>query len=297
LDDDKNNVEAMLPPPPRKNKAARAMERGNGKDDDDSDYRASDAEDDEIIEMKVKSHDTLIREKYNAAVRAGNVHSLTSTTTAVPESSSMRSTFSSISSSITAMRSGNGRLQERRVMLAAQSAMISYDATLMVLDAGHDKFKNAKGENNSQRNIQLSMHPFAQGGLRNVYRMKQRKEPQQVAKESRHDIKYQERLKFHVETSKCQAQAAKYAKAFNKRVKKLRKNRADEILPNVIADWSPVSVLRAEVYRLDDTSSPGGFRYLAVEAELKGEYKKWNSNNGYVNPAECRQCQVAQAFR
>lgn len=36
-----------------------------------------------------------------------------------------------------------------------------------------------------------------------------------VAKESRHEIKYQERVGFHLETAKSQLRAFQFAKAFN----------------------------------------------------------------------------------
>ena len=58
-----------------------------------------------------------------------------------------------------------------------------------------------------------------------------------------------------------------------------------------------IEMLDAEVIRLKDGKAKGGFRYLAVESEIKGKYSKWNSNNGYVNPSTCRPCEVAQAFR
>lgn len=40
--------------------------------------------------------------------------------------------------------------------------------------------------------------------------------------------------------------------------------------------------LKTEVYRIKDESQPGGMRYLAVEPQLQGEYRKYNGNNGYV---------------
>ena len=108
--------------------------------------------------------------------------------------------------------------------------------------------------------------------------------------ESRHDIHYNETLKFHVETVKCQTEAATYADDFNKQIKQKRNNNAS------LASVPRINVLHAEVYRLKSASSPGGFRYLAVEQELKGEYEKYNNNDGWVNQSDCVKCQVAQAF-
>jgi hypothetical protein len=60
-----------------------------------------------------------------------------------------------------------------------------------------------------------------------------------VAKESRHDIKYNERLKFHVETATNQLRAYKYAKSF---CSALASKGADE--ENSVP---PISVLKTEV--------------------------------------------------
>ena len=174
--------------------------------------------------------------------------------------------------------------------------MISYNATRMVLTSdinGVDKFTVAPGDRVNARKVSVSMNPFSQGGLRNVYRMKQQGEQRQVAKESRHDIKYNERLKFHLETVKCQEKALLYANFFNQKIKNLRNSQQQCSL----ADVPRINVLRAEVYRLKAPSCPGGFRYLAVEKELPGDYEKWNNNNGFVQKSDSKQCQVAQAFR
>lgn len=243
----------------------------------------------EVVEMKVKSAETLIRERRNKAKAAGQIISLTSASTT--NASSIRSTFSSISATVTSMRSST-KPQERKVAIKSESVMITYEATRMVLTTdnnGVDKFAIAPGEKANERRISVSMNPFAQGGLRNVYRMQQ-KQTKQVAKESRHDIKYNERLRFHLETVKCQNQASMFANHFNKRIKAIRSERgALESVPRI-------AFLHAEVYRLNAPNQPGGFRYLAVEHELKGEYKKFNNNDGWINPIDCMKCKVAHAF-
>ena len=320
MDDDDTNVagsnsapsrepesRCIRPPPSHDDDASE--EDDDYDSDQDSDYvegcsdnenpshgkAGNDSEEEEILEMKVKSQETLIREKYNRALASGNVHSIPSTT--VRRSTSLRSTFSSISSTVSAMRHNSARLSERRVTLKDESVMITYNATRMVLVDSSESFKVAPGESSNERKVKVSLHPFAQGGLRNVYRMRQNYEARQVAKESRHDINYSERLKFHVEGCKCQAQATIYAMAFNQRVETARNNFAAFDIPTDLGDWGSVAVLHAEVYRLQDPAAPGGFRYLAVEKEMKkGEYQKWNSNNGYVNPTSCRQNEVSQTF-
>lgn len=303
-DDDTSNMPAAAPAKGRKNSRQDDSDADDDDDDgdlNDSDYEYSDVDEvvdmkrsakkndnDGILEVKVKSQDTRLRENYQQAVAQGKVISLTSAT-APRRNTSMRSTFQSISASVTAMRAGS--LKEREVKIEQESIMVRFRATRMVLNADFDKVNIAPRETPNGRIVLLSEHPFAQGGLRNVYRMKQKGERRQVAKESRHDIKYQKRLQFHLETAKCQAQAAIYAKQFNKKMKKASKKQGQPY-----PEYRKVDFLSAEVYRLSDERYPGGFRYLAVEQEMTGTYDKWNNNNGYVNTSTCVMCQTAQAF-
>jgi hypothetical protein len=74
---------------------------------------------------------------------------------------------------------------------------------------GNKQIGITAGETPNSRKVQVSMHLFAQGGLRNVFRLKEYSSKDNtvlvvVARESRHDIKYQERLSFHLETAKFQ---------------------------------------------------------------------------------------------
>jgi hypothetical protein len=117
---------------------------------------------DDVIEIKSKSSSTIIREKYENARAAGKIISLTGSTST--QSSSIRSTFDSISDSVTAMRTA--RRQERAVIVQEDSAMISYEATRMVLvkdTNGNKTFSISSGEAPNGRRVQISMHPFAQG--------------------------------------------------------------------------------------------------------------------------------------
>lgn len=254
-------------------------------------------EEDEIIEMKVKSQESVLRGRFNRAVASGHFHSIHSTA----PSSTMRSTFQSISSTVSSIRN---QLPERQVVLEAPerpSPMIKYEATRMFLDNAHEKFVVASGEKSNERLVKISLRPFAQGGLRNVFRMeeilKKGKFKALVAKESRHQVKYQDRLRFHIETSSCHARASVYAAAFNKRWKKAKKENPQLSELGV----SRINFLNADVYRLKDLNQPGGFRYLAVEEVIStGAYKKWNSNNGYVHEESGQSSihfLVAQAFR
>ena len=125
----------------------------------------SDSGEDEVVEIvKVKSQATVVREQHQRAKIADKVVSLTHMST---KTSSIRSTFSSISATVTAMRS-DYKLQERAVTIKRESAMISCQATRMILSSdssGVDKLTVAPGENANERRIKVSINPFAQGGL------------------------------------------------------------------------------------------------------------------------------------
>lgn len=264
----------------------------NGDSDIDND---NDTDDDDIVEViQVKSQTALNNERHSRALTAGAVCSLKNNTTI--EGPSMRSTFESISSSVTAMRNARyKRYCERQgVTLKDESPLIQYQATRMLLDDEREKVIVKPGEKPNGRKVRISLYPFAQGGLRNVYRMKQDIPhlPHShclVAKESRHNIPDHERLRFHVETSKCQARAADYVRKFNKKLKK-----CPSLKPQ---DVPRIEMLRTAVYRVKDPSYPRGYRYLMVEVEMKGaQYCKWNNNNGYVNSSDSLHCIIAQAF-
>ena len=156
----------------------------------------------------------MIRQQSQKAKASGEIISLTNVAT---EASTMRSTFSSISATVTAMRSSGAKPQERAVTVRATSAMIGFSATKMVINTddntGVDKIMMAEREVANGRKVKVSINPFAQGGMRNVYRMElASEEPGSgavilVGKESRHNIHYNERLRFHLETVSCQRQA------------------------------------------------------------------------------------------
>ena len=282
---------------------------------------------DEIVELKVKSSNTVIAENFARAKAAGQVVSLTSTTckafrdftvcssnncnprclffrcfavaTSQTTSTSIQSTFDSISESVSVMRA-SGIRKERQVTVMANSPYVSFEATRMVLmkdSNGEKSFSIPAGEISNGRRVQVSMHPFAQGGLRNVFRLKEYSSKDNsvmiaVAKESRHEIQYRERVGFHLETALCQIRAYQFGKAFNQEI-------LEEIEDgDVDYDSIPtVKVLCTVLYRLKAPSYPGGFRYLAVENQLQGEYAKYNNNDGWVHASESVHCRLAQAFR
>ena len=120
---------------------------------------------DEVVELVVKSNNTVIAENCAKAEAAGKVISLTTATTSRTTSTSIRSTFDSISNSVSVMRSSTKR-KEREVTVQATSAMVSYQGTRMVLtkDSENNKvFAIPPGEAPNERRVQISMHPFAQG--------------------------------------------------------------------------------------------------------------------------------------
>lgn len=86
---------------------------------------------DEVVELKVKSSSTVITENYAKAKAAGQVISLTSATTSQTTCTSIRSTFDSISESVSVMRS-SARRKEREVTVQVTSdwvTYVTYDAT------------------------------------------------------------------------------------------------------------------------------------------------------------------------
>ena len=246
-------------------------------------------EGDSVQIVYVKSQATMLRERFNNAQAAGQVISLAGTTT-------MKDTFQTISSAITSLRTGSKIVKvERQVILEKdqdQSSMHVFNATRMVLDSTSGKISVANGEKSNSRRIKIAQQPFAQGGLRNVYRMYEMSDGAEmplVGKESRHKVHYNERLKFHIETSSCQLRASEYAQRFNEKV---------AATPNLENLVKPIQVLTAEVYRLNDPQAPGKFRYMAVEKWIDGRYEKWNGNNGYVHSdTTSYPFKVAQAFR
>lgn len=134
-------------------------------------YDAETKDDDDIVELKIKSNNTVIAENYAQAKAAGQVISLTSGTYSQTTVTSIRSTFDSVSDSLTAMRSSVKR-KEREVTVQASSLMVSFDATRMVLtrDSNGEKiFVTAPGEVPDGRRVQVSMHPFAQGKISRIH--------------------------------------------------------------------------------------------------------------------------------
>lgn len=256
----------------------------------------------ELQIIVAKSAEQIRQENLAKAVAAGNVIEIGSST--------LRNTFQNISTTLTTMtssintRSGALPLQERSGVVLEKfgpnSAMVEYQATRMTLNPNQPRFDVPTGETPHSRVVKVSSQPFAQGGLRNVYRMEEHPEEETdrvkmfVAKESRYRVPYAERLKFHQETSRCQSRAIQLVAEFNS------KRRRVKIEPK----YPDLRVLETHVYRLNDQTAPGGFRYLAVEDRLDGVYEKYNSNNGYVKdisddsscPAKVVRIQMAQTF-
>jgi len=274
----------------------------NGYDDEANDNN-------EMEVIGIKSANTRTRERYALAVESGNV---------VNVPSSMRNTFRTISSTLTSMRTSIAGISatqtERRVIMESASGFQSkkklYKATWMVMHTTEPKFIIPPKEKVDSRIVHLSMHPFAQGGLRNVYHMTESPnadlladdictsvgitsfKKNLVAKESRYEVPYKDRLRFHQETSRCQERSVELAKEFNAKAE----------YQNTV-EIPTITFLQSDVYRLRDTDAPGGFRYLAVEERLHGRYEKFNSNNGYILKVESgapmeevKSIEVAQAY-
>eukprot|EP01063_Lacrimia_lanifica_P020618 TRINITY_DN27910_c0_g1_i1.p1 TRINITY_DN27910_c0_g1~~TRINITY_DN27910_c0_g1_i1.p1 ORF type:complete len:802 (+),score=189.34 TRINITY_DN27910_c0_g1_i1:360-2408(+) len=202
----------------------------------------------------------------------------------------LTSTFFSLSQSCTTMRMTGmqrGQLKEVKFESCDDAGMGStnetcYNVTKMALTAAGDGFRIRREAVRST--VKMRNAPFAKGGSRLVYRMKEvtpgGKVVELVGKEALHEVQIANRLSWHLATQKCHQKAREMATAFNAatasciaRYRALKPDKRVKELPYV-------DFLEAEVYRLDDASCPGGLRYLAVEKYLGGKYDKFNDNNG-----------------
>lgn len=235
--------------------------------------------------------------------------------------SSMRATFNSISVELSSMRSTVSQALRERSGVVLESATCPskaelFHATRMVLcnKEGQSKFVMASGEKPSDRKVWLASQPFAQGGLRNVYRLEELASGQSDQKPE--DSSAEQGTPQHVwrrllnifgrgsavagdslaqqkgYTSALVAKESRHIVPYTERLAFHRETsacqaRAKELTEEFNAVGQTVGLpsidfLQPEVYRLADPKAPGGFRYLAVEERLEGAYEKFNSNNGYV---------------
>ena len=226
-------------------------------------------DDDDVQCLGTKSASQLVAERQALAKQSNNVVDLVTKTSG---STSLRTTFQSISQTLTNMSSSTP-LVERPVSLAASSSKFKFVATKMALKSDGSGFAVAPKELTDGRVVHLAAQPFNQGALRNVNRMTEI-DPRTghynvyAAKESRYEVQYKDRLAFHKEATKCQQRTAKMATAFHAAL-------GGRGAP-------PITVLSTAVYRLRDANCPGGFRYLSVEPMLDGKYQKFNDNTGNV---------------
>ena len=294
-----------------------AAEGNKGNDENNDD------EDDDIELVDVISAERRVQMNLANA----EVISLTRTQTQTQTQTSIRDTFASLSQSITTVHESASQRahKERRVVVKAESNGASstssadgrkYTATKLILSG--DKFEPLPGSKDIT--VWLSCHPFAQGGERNVYRMREdvpegqstlssflsverqtRAKCQSVAKESRKEIPYKNRILFHKQQIACQERAQKIADAFN------------DSCSDFLSRLHRIRFIKCELLRVNDVQSgSGNYRYLSVEEALdEGDtstapypYVKYNGNNGYKLDCSSNRmqesvkfaCEVAQAF-
>ncbi|CAE8625897.1 unnamed protein product [Polarella glacialis] len=150
--------------------------------------------------------------------------------------------------------------------------------------------------------VQLRKRPFEVGGLRLAYHLfvasqglhgqrtldgKHVSEVHLVAKQSKFEEKYADRLKVVGHFFEQHSYAAARAEAFNQVLR---------VIDPVTYKRPVARFVTAEVYRLRDVDTPGGFQYLLAEQFIQGSFTKFNDNDGYVNPAPSSGNDVAQAF-
>ena len=89
--------------------------------------------------------------------------------------------------------------------------------------------------------------------------------------------------------SLAQQTATRLAQKFNQEIEKRTIDDKTQEIPTI-------TILPCVIFRLRDENSSGGFRYLSAEKYLEGTFRKFNSNNGFVDSKMDIQNLVAQAF-
>lgn len=141
------------------------------------------------------------------------------------------------------------------------------------------------------RTVRLRDSPFACGGQRRVHHLfdrtglplcSQDRGLHQVAKEGPRDLLLGPAALLPQQLG--QMRAARLAKAFN------------ALTAGLAAGVPAVAVLPCCILRLRDETAAGAVRLLAVERFLEGPFRKYNGNDGYVDPFPDLPNLTAQAF-
>ncbi|CAN0389307.1 unnamed protein product [Pylaiella littoralis] len=139
--------------------------------------------------------------------------------------------------------------------------------------------------------VRVRERPFAVGGMRHCFRVwnlgvggRSRNVLNLVGKQSKFFVSRSEQLRGLKQELCCHRLAQQQAEAFNSRIESfaggpVANNTSYSALRR---NPSGLEVAECDVYRLEDPSEPGGFRYLLVEPFLEGRYLKYNGNNGYI---------------
>jgi hypothetical protein len=62
------------------------------------------------------------------------------------------------------------------------------------------------------------------------------------------------------------------------------KEQANRVKPS--PQYEALEFIPLTLFRIKDSTTAGGFRYLSAEMFLKGEFIKWNGNNGYIGSGD-----------
>lgn len=117
--------------------------------------------------------------------------------------------------------------------------------------------------------IKIRNEPFGAGSLRYAYILEMDGKIY-VAKESKYQEKYKDRIEYHKENVEQQLIARDWAARFNKSLKM-----AGHFV-------NKINFKRAYIVRLRDENSKGGFRYVQVERLIEGKFEKFNNNGGQI---------------
>jgi len=226
----------------------------------------------------------------------------------------LRTAFSSLSSSLTTLRTDGGsrsltlRPMEVRKgdqaddgsgMVRGADGWLIYNGDMRVKDDGQIKKMRFSLDRHTLidqplsgdvTGISLYKHPFAQGVERYVYRLSEIHIPRQ-----------KERLWYSMEDAMTAYQAERRGIRLVAKEAKHKENlgrRFQEDLVRVQTEAAEIArtfnrrvggsrelqlnFLDVDVYRCGDPSYPNGEAWVLVEAELEGRFTKWNNNNGHV---------------
>lgn len=277
-----------------------------------------------VMHSKLETDTTTSARAGGALTRFAGTHTTTTAaaaggraTAVIPQS--MSDVFRHISSDVSSMNDSFVKGQEVAVQLLpphlCKRPEFSLYAEEFMLSSSTKEFVKVVPRGRVDTIVSIHPQPFAQGGVRNCYRMWKWNAAESefediVGKESRFEVNATDHLgkEFHRTAMQSANKAREYTTSFNR-----------SLLRAVIeGDWDgsqdardlvraknalQLEVISCSLYKIKDSTAHKQRRYMLVEPFLRGTYVKYNGNNGYVSPRPpaSKKCQrgwwdIAQAF-